>query len=137
MVSANGIGAAEGGRAGLFLLWFSVLTGPTAWAVRLVGSYMLVAVTCDVSVVGPPVMGLTITEWLVLLLTGVTAVASLVAGVVGWRIWKSSNGNWGIGNNSIGGRNGFLGLTGFFMGIFFLLVILLEGSAIFFLGVCD
>jgi hypothetical protein len=130
------MGTAEVGGAGL-LLWLSFFAGPAAWGIRLSGSYAVVAVACDWDLVGPLVLGLTGAEWLVLLLTAVTAVACLAAGVVGWGVWRRSGAGWVLGNNGMEARNGFLGLSGFLMNMFFMAVILLEGSAVFFLGVCD
>ena len=135
-VSTNGIGGVEAGGAGL-LLWLSVLTGPLAWTVRLLGSYAIIALACDLGMVGPRVLGITGVEWLVLLLTGVTALASLMAGIVGWGFWRRSGAGWDVGNNGMGVWYGFLGLSGFLLGLLFCMVILMEGSAVFFLGVCD
>jgi len=115
----------------LVLLMFGVGTGPIAWTLHLVISYVLVPFSCDVQTNLP--LNLT---------TVLTSVPTLAAAVVSFRLWRRS----GVGMESEAGsetgvgvvqlRRGFLALVGLLLSVMFLILIIAEGLGPIFLSPC-
>lgn len=124
------------GLKGLALLWFGVLGGAAAWAIRLTFSYAIVAIGCDFGLTGPAAFGLTMLDMAALTVTAITALVSAVATFVSWRIWRRTRrGAWEHSGGPVG-RSGYLAIFGVLMSGLFVIVILMEGSAVLFLDIC-
>jgi hypothetical protein len=108
-------------------LWFAMLAGPIAWSAHLLLSYALVPIACD-------------TGWsfLLVVVTAVTALASLTGALVSRRLPGSDIGNTPdtrLANASE--RTRFITHAGFTSGIFFTIVIIIQSLPIFFLDPCS
>ncbi len=110
----------------LALLWFSALGPPLAWGLHNVVSYGLATVIC--------VPGQIL---LLHLVTVVTALIALAAAIVGWRSRTHLNRNeWPDAYRISEQRAYFMAHFGLISGIFFLVVILVEGIPNFYLEPC-
>lgn len=115
----------------LLLLLFGAWTGPIAWTLHLVISYVLVPFSCSVQSNLP-----------LHLTTLVMALPTAAAAVVSFVLWRQS----GVGMEADTGdetgegvvrlRSGFSALVGLLLSLMFLLLIIAEGLGPFFLSPC-
>jgi hypothetical protein len=104
--------------------WAGALVGIGAWTVHIVALASLVELTCERPA----------TEWVIHLLTAVTAGVTLLGMWWCLELLRASRDPEGAGTR--GGRRAFLGLFGLMMGAFSVLLILWEGSYVLFLDPC-
>lgn len=108
-------------------LWFAMLAGPIAWSAHLLLSYALVPVTCD-------------TGWsfLLIVVTVVMALVSLASALVSHRLPGDDTGETrDARTTNASERTHFIAYAGFRSGIFFAVVIVVQGLPIFFLDPCS
>ena len=67
-------------------LWLGALGGPIAFALDRLASIVLVSEGCGTG--GSRILGLTTSQMLVAIITVVTALIAVAAGLVSWRIWR-------------------------------------------------
>ena len=108
-------------------LWFAMLAGPIAWSAHLLLSYGLVPIACD-------------TGWsfMLVVVTVVTALVSLAGALVSRRLPGGDTSNTPdarLANASE--RTRFITFSGVTSGIFFAVVIVIQGLPIFFLDPCS
>ena len=113
----------ETGQAGV-KAWAGALGGIVLWMVHITALSSLIELTCQ----RPEV------EWVLHLLTAVTAGLTLLG--MWWCLALVRRSREPDDAGSRGGRHGFLGLFGLMMGAFSVLLILWEGSYVFFLDPC-
>lgn len=104
-------------------LWFGVLAGPLAWTARFLIGYAFVGPAC--------LLG---TNLIIHAVTGVTAIVTIVAGVISWRNWQRAR--HGQQARGPGDRSLFMSIYGLLSNIFFVFLIFSEGSAAFFVDPC-
>lgn len=112
---------------GLSTLWFALLGGHTAWTGHLLLGYFLVSLSC---LPAPEfrVFGIGGYEFLVILLTVITAALALGATIAGFSAWQK------IGTGEWRGVMGFMGMV--LSGIFFV-TILFQGVPVAYLDPCS
>lgn len=118
--------AAERSEGGLLPLFFGILGPPVIWAMRIATSYVLVPYACA--------WGMTVMLHLVTL---VALVASAVAGAVAWRQWRATGKGTEVDLGGTTTRTRFLALFGILSSALFILVMMAEGLANFFLDPCQ
>lgn len=108
------------------LLWFSALAPPLAWVLHNVVSYGLAAIFCS------PGQSL-----LLHAVTVATALIALAAAVVGWRSRQRVRDiQWSDAGRIRVQRAYFMAHFGLISGLFFLVVILVEGIPNFYIDPC-
>jgi hypothetical protein len=109
------------------LLWAGVLLGPVAWSLHLLVAYPLVGPACDAG-----------GELLLHATTVVFAILAVLGSVISWRNWRQhgSNTSWSIALQGKHGRAQFMAAFGLINSGFFLIIVLLAGSAVFFIDPC-
>lgn len=105
------------------MLWAGWVLGPLAWALHLMGSYLLVEWVCRTG-----------GYWALHALTVGTAVLALAGAVPGWRSWSAAGRRWPASNDE--GPNRFLAVGGMLVSLLSALVILAEGIPNFILDAC-
>ena len=123
-------------RAMLFALFGS----PVAWTLHLLGSYLIVSISCATSWSGMRIA--------VGVFTAVCAVAAVVSGVLALRGWRRSREtlrsdrepgvpeSWDARMGERGARIVFLSVTSLFMSIVFTYLIVLQGLPPLFTAAC-
>lgn len=109
---------------GTALLWFGVLIGPIAWAVRLQASYSLVSAACAAE-----------SHLRFHLITGVTALFALAGALVAWWCMRAL-GEGSMAASGAGGRSRFMAVGGIVISIWFFVQILVEGMPALIVGAC-
>ncbi|MDQ4134459.1 MAG: hypothetical protein M3179_14945 [Actinomycetota bacterium] len=107
-----------------FLLWFAALAGIGAWMVHITLVSSITEFMCTKSE----------TEWLVHAGTVVTAAVTVVATVMCLAAVREAHDPDDAG--TLSGNIRFVGIFGVMTGVISLLLILLEGSYVFFLDAC-
>ena len=105
-------------------LWYAVAGGIGAWTIHLLFLSSFVRFSCNVKGTG----------WVHHAVTAATALMTLVAMAMAWGLLRQGSADEASGEP--GGRTHFLGLLGLAIGGVNLLLILLEGSYVFFLHPC-
>jgi hypothetical protein len=108
---------------GMAMLIFAMLAGPVAWSLRLMIAYPLVLLACNTG-----------WEFLLYLVSGVTAAGAIAGGVVSRIVWRRARTQArarGPGNRSL-----FVGIFGMASSALFLVAILVESFAIVQLNPC-
>lgn len=108
------------------LLWVGWVIGPVAWALHLLGSYVLVTWVCETG-----------HHWTLHATTLVTLAMSLIGGWLAWRQWGVAGRRWpGDSDNRFSSRIQFMALGGLILSLLSALLIVAEGIPNFFLGAC-
>jgi hypothetical protein len=107
-------------------LWFALLAGPLAWAVRLTLGYILVASDCTSTSRGT-----------LLTLSLVTLVVTLAGGLVGWRMLRSLGVAPDTLESPVSGRERFMALGGVALSALFTVLGLATALPTFLLRPCD
>jgi hypothetical protein len=133
--------AGQRAAGGTFTLWYGFLVGPVAWSLHLLLTYPLVPQLCP--------HGL---DWLLHVITAVTALACVVGVVLAWQAWNrlkeqgpragadpaaARDAAWEVGGRGrlSASRARFMALGGIVLSGFFAVVIVIEGLPPFF-GPC-
>ncbi|MGE3268184.1 MAG: hypothetical protein AB7P40_05515 [Chloroflexota bacterium] len=116
-------GSGETGRLGL---WLALGGGVVAWALHLVGSYALLAVSCALQ-----------TAWLLHALSILTVLPTVYGAWYCYRVWKRCKDDVGPGPR---GRSAdyqqYMGLCGALLNALFVFAIVLEWLPVFFIDLC-
>lgn len=110
--------------SGPFLVVVGVLGGPLAWLAHLLLSYGLIPIACILD-----------STLILHLITAVTAVLALLAGVAAWRYRSIINEQRATAEEPPG-MNRFWAQVGIGSGLLFFAVILAEGLPNFFINPC-
>jgi hypothetical protein len=103
------------------LVWFALTAGIAAWLVHLAGFAALVEFVHDNGY-----------SWLFTVGNSLAVVVTLVAGWLSWCIFRAGGDDEELG--TVGGRMRFLGALGLLVNGINLLLIVLEGSYVYFIG---
>ncbi|WP_104203852.1 hypothetical protein [Billgrantia saliphila] len=107
------------------LLWTGWLVGPAAWALHLMGSYLLISRACETGAM-----------WTLHGMTLVTLLMALVGVAVAWRQWDRAGRRWpGSGDGKVS-RIRFMAVMGWLISALSALLIVAEGVPNFFLSPC-
>ncbi len=106
-------------------VWYAVLGGVGAWTAHLLFEASFMKYTCNSHGY----------VWVMHLATAVTALATVAAMVLSWRLLRVSQGSDEAAADA-GGRLQFLGYAGLLIGAINLALILLEGVYVVFLHRC-
>jgi hypothetical protein len=106
-------------------LWLCLLAGPAAWTAHLLLSYPLVPLICAT--------GLSIVLHLVTLLTALTALA---AGILALRLWDRATRPAPTAESSDTATTDYLAFSGLLLNALFLFIILAEGLPNFLVNPC-
>lgn len=109
---------------GTALLWFGILAGPVAWAIRLQVSYVLVPYACAAE-----------SQLSIHIVTAVTALLAASGAFVAWRAHRAL-GEGSTAASGAAGRSRFMALAGIVIGIWFIAQILVEGVPAFIVSAC-
>lgn len=107
------------------MLWSGWVIGPGAWALHLMGSYLLVARACEADAV-----------WTLHGTTLVTLLLSLAGAAVAWRQWGRAGRRWPGSGDGEAGRIRFMAVMGLLISALSALLIVAEGIPNFFLSPC-
>ncbi|WP_336273644.1 hypothetical protein [Vreelandella indica] len=107
------------------LLWAGWVVGPMAWALHLLGSYMLVPWVCATG-----------HHWTLHASTLVALAISLIGGWIAWRQWGVVGRQWPGGSDRRTSRIRFMSAGGLILSVLSALLIVVEGIPNFFLGAC-
>jgi hypothetical protein len=110
-------------------LLFASLGPPAAWAAHLLVNYFLASAVCWTG-----------SSWIMLvvhLVTLVTLVVALGAGVIAWRTWQNVGHARETTSNDGRGIGAFVGLWGISASAIFALLIVVGGFAGYFLSPCQ
>lgn len=120
------------------LLWFGWLGGAAAWAIYFVVGYALVEVRCHSSLLAFEAFGVSGAAFLGGLLALIAAAVAAAAGVAAFLNWtgRTDPSTADPGGPEWYGRSRFMGFVGTLLSALFLLTILMNGSAYFFLRPC-
>jgi hypothetical protein len=102
-------------------VWAAIVGAPAAWAVALVGSYILVPVACDLGTT-LPLHGIRV----------VTTAIALATAWGSWGVWRAARGSEGPRVQ----RTAFLAWLGVGIALFSAALIVLEGVANFVVDPC-
>ncbi|SFU84194.1 hypothetical protein [Halomonas korlensis] len=115
----------DGGLQHPLRLWSGWVIGPAAWALHLLGSYLLVPKACEAE-----------TVWLLHAVTLVTLMLGLAGVVVAWRQWTRAGRRWpGSGDDGTSNIR-FMAVMGLLISALSSLLIVAEGVPSFFLSPC-
>ncbi len=106
-------------------LWASWVLGPVAWALHLLGSYMLVPWVCATG-----------HHWTLHMFTLLTLVVSLIGVWLAWRQWGKVGRHWPGGSDRRASRFRFMAVGGIILSALSALLIVAEGIPNFYLGAC-
>ncbi|MGQ7261235.1 hypothetical protein [Vreelandella sp. V005] len=106
-------------------LWASWVLGPIAWALHLLGSYMLVPWVCETG-----------HHWALHISTLLTLVVSLLGVWLAWRQWGKAGRHWPGGSHRRTSRLRFMAVGGIILSALSALLIMAEGIPNFYLGAC-
>lgn len=109
-----------------WILWLVVLIPPVIWALRFLIVYPLVYVSC-----------VTGTSLLINLISVAATVITTAAGVVAWRNWKRLTAGDRAFTAGPRSRPEAMAFSGVLFSGFFLSLILLEWSPVFFINPCE
>ncbi|KAA0013029.1 hypothetical protein F0A17_08955 [Billgrantia pellis] len=107
------------------MLWSGWVIGPGAWALHLMGSYLLVSRACETG-----------SMWLLHGTTLVTLLLGLAGAAVAWRQWGRAGRRWPGSGDGEAGRIRFMAVMGLLISALSGLLIVAEGIPNFFLGPC-
>ncbi len=107
------------------LLWTGWVIGPAAWALHLMGSYLLVARACEADAI-----------WMLHGTTLVTLLLALAGTAVAWWQWGRAGRRWPGSGDGEAGLIRFMAVMGLFISALSALIIVAEGIPNFFLGPC-
>lgn len=108
-------------RASSAALWFSILSGPFAFAADLQTRYALVTWACS-----------TARAWVLFAFGGAMLLLSLIGAFVGWTHIVPAD-----ESDRVAARVRFMALGGFSLSLIFALTIIANTIPQFFLGVCE
>lgn len=117
--------ATEMGYRQTLALWTSWGLGPIAWALHLLGSYMLVPWVCASG-----------HHWTLHIATLFTLVVSLLGVCLAWRLWGKTGRHWPGGSDRLTSRLRFMAVGGIILSALSALLIVAEGIPNFYLGAC-
>jgi hypothetical protein len=119
-------------------LWLGILGGPIAFAVVRVASIVLLSRPCGQRGIGAGILGLSVGQSALLLITFLMALLAADAGVVAWSVWRHTA---RAEEETIGGTIGqvpFFALGGMFLSLVFLIMTVYTGAtAIVLAGACS
>ncbi|QOR40039.1 hypothetical protein HNO52_17085 [Billgrantia diversa] len=107
------------------MMWSGWLIGPGAWALHLLGSYLLVSRACESG-----------SMWLLHGATLFTLLLSLAGAAVAWRQWGRAGRRWPASGDGEAGRVRFMAVMGLLLSALSALLIVAEAIPNFFLSPC-
>ena len=107
------------------LLWLGWVIGPGAWALHLLGSYLLVSRACEAG-----------SMWMLHATTLVTLLLSLAGAAMAWRPCGRGGRRWPGSGDGEAGRIRFMAVMGLLISALSALLVVAEGVPNFFLGPC-
>lgn len=107
------------------MLWAGWVAGPAAWALHLMGSYLLVSMACETGDI-----------WLLHGVTLVTLLMSLAAVAMAWRQWGQVGRYWPGSGDGETSRIRFMAIMGLLLSALSALLIAAEGVPNFILSPC-
>lgn len=118
-------------------LWFGILGGPIALAVVRIASIVLLSRPCGQRGIGAGLLGLSVGQSILLLITFLMALLAADAGVAAWSVWRMTSRPEEETTSGTIRQVPFFALGGMFLSLVFLIVTVLTGaSAIVVAGAC-
>jgi uncharacterized membrane protein YidH (DUF202 family) len=118
-------------------LWFGVLAGPFAFAIDRFTAIALLSRPCGQRGIGSGLLGLSVTQSVLLLITFLMALLACDAGVIAWSAWRRTARSEEETTAGTIRTVPFFALGGMFVSLVFLILIVFTGAtAIVVAGAC-
>lgn len=113
-------------KRGEFWLWLGLLLPTVIWAIQLQTNYLLIENACATG------------NYLPIHITSIVAlILSFVGGVISWRSWMKTDGEWQSDTAGIVSRSRFMAILGVLTGSLFTLLIFAQWLPTLFGVPCD
>jgi hypothetical protein len=128
--------AATAADADARALWFGVLAGPTAWGAHLLAGYALVSLRCTFGLFDARLLGFSVLDYALFVLTVLTVALTVAGAVVAHRRWRRFGGGGLLDRDRTQPPGRFMALTGLASSAVFLLAIVLQAIPFLVLRPC-